>query len=153
MASIQILRRRIRSIQGPQRSSVPWRWWPPLKCEEPSNGRWRAALYGKNTPGDCGSRHRSSPRGENSSIIAETRSEEDCPRPHRHRPRIMWGIKYEPESGGGRVHPPAKGAVTVLTVGRKARAFARIAKLDVRAEFSGIGDRATMLDTMPFHES
>jgi F-type H+-transporting ATPase subunit gamma len=39
--------------------------------------------------------------------------------------------------------------VTVLTVGRKARAFARIAKLDVRAEFSGIGDRATMLDTMP----
>lgn len=39
--------------------------------------------------------------------------------------------------------------VTVLTVGRKARAFARIAKLDVRAEFSGIGDRPTMLDTMP----
>jgi F-type H+-transporting ATPase subunit gamma len=39
--------------------------------------------------------------------------------------------------------------VTALTVGRKARAFARIAKLDVRAEFSGIGDRATMLDTMP----
>jgi F-type H+-transporting ATPase subunit gamma len=39
--------------------------------------------------------------------------------------------------------------VTVLTVGRKARAFARIAKLEVRAEFSGIGDRATMLDTMP----
>ena len=39
--------------------------------------------------------------------------------------------------------------VTVLTVGRKAKAFARIAKLDVRAEFSGISDRATMLDTMP----
>ncbi len=39
--------------------------------------------------------------------------------------------------------------VTVLTVGRKARAFARIAKLNVRAEFSGIGDRATMLDTLP----
>jgi F-type H+-transporting ATPase subunit gamma len=42
-----------------------------------------------------------------------------------------------------------KAPVTVLTVGRKARAFARIAKLDVRAEFSGLGDRATMLDTMP----
>jgi F-type H+-transporting ATPase subunit gamma len=42
-----------------------------------------------------------------------------------------------------------KAPVTVLTVGRKARAFARIAKLDVRAEFSGIGDRPTMLDTMP----
>jgi len=39
--------------------------------------------------------------------------------------------------------------VTVLTVGRKARAFARIAKLDVRAEFSGISDRATMQETMP----
>jgi F-type H+-transporting ATPase subunit gamma len=39
--------------------------------------------------------------------------------------------------------------VSVITVGRKARAFARIAKLDVRAEFSGISDRATMLETMP----
>ena len=38
---------------------------------------------------------------------------------------------------------------TVITVGRKARAFARIAKLHVRAEFSGISDRATMQDTMP----
>ncbi len=39
--------------------------------------------------------------------------------------------------------------VTLLTVGRKARGFARIARLDVRAEFSGINDRATMQDTMP----
>jgi len=39
--------------------------------------------------------------------------------------------------------------VNVITVGRKARAFARIAKLNVRAEFTGIGDRATMQDTMP----
>ena len=39
--------------------------------------------------------------------------------------------------------------VTVVTIGRKARAFARIAKLDVRAEFTGISDRATMLETMP----
>lgn len=39
--------------------------------------------------------------------------------------------------------------VVMITVGRKARAFARISKLDVRAEFMGISDRATMLDTMP----
>jgi F-type H+-transporting ATPase subunit gamma len=39
--------------------------------------------------------------------------------------------------------------VTVITVGRKARAFARIAKLEVRAEFAGISDRATLLETMP----
>ena len=39
--------------------------------------------------------------------------------------------------------------VTVITAGRKARAFARIAKLNVRAEFAGISDRATMLETMP----
>ncbi len=42
-----------------------------------------------------------------------------------------------------------KSAVTVVTVGRRARAFSRIAKLDVRAEFSGISDRATMRETMP----
>ena len=39
--------------------------------------------------------------------------------------------------------------VTLITIGRKARAFARIAKLDVRAEFTGISDRATMHETMP----
>jgi F-type H+-transporting ATPase subunit gamma len=39
--------------------------------------------------------------------------------------------------------------VSVITVGRKARAFARISRLNVRAEFIGISDRATMLDTMP----
>ena len=38
--------------------------------------------------------------------------------------------------------------VTVITVGRKARAFARIGRLDVRAEFTGISDRATMQETM-----
>jgi len=42
-----------------------------------------------------------------------------------------------------------KAPVTVITVGRKARTFARIAKLDVRAEFTGISDRATMQETMP----
>src|SRR4030043_1237909 len=41
-----------------------------------------------------------------------------------------------------------KAPVTVITVGRKARAFARIAKLDIRAEFTGISDRATMLETI-----
>jgi F-type H+-transporting ATPase subunit gamma len=41
-----------------------------------------------------------------------------------------------------------KAPVTVIAVGRKARAFARIAKLDVRAEFTGISDRATMQETM-----
>ena len=39
--------------------------------------------------------------------------------------------------------------VTVMTVGRKARAFARIAKLNVRAEFTGISDRATLQETLP----
>ena len=39
--------------------------------------------------------------------------------------------------------------VTVTTVGRKARAFARIARLNVRAEFAGISDRATLQDTLP----
>jgi F-type H+-transporting ATPase subunit gamma len=38
--------------------------------------------------------------------------------------------------------------VTVITVGRKARTFARIARLNVRAEFSGLGDRATLQDTL-----
>ena len=41
-----------------------------------------------------------------------------------------------------------KAPVSIITIGRKARAFARIAKLDVRAEFTGISDRATMQETM-----
>jgi F-type H+-transporting ATPase subunit gamma len=39
--------------------------------------------------------------------------------------------------------------ISIITVGRKARSFARISKLDVRAEFIGLGDRALMQDTMP----
>ncbi|MGQ9508919.1 MAG: ATP synthase F1 subunit gamma [Thermodesulfobacteriota bacterium] len=39
--------------------------------------------------------------------------------------------------------------VNLITVGRKARTFARISRLEVRAEFVGLGDRATMQDTMP----
>ena len=38
--------------------------------------------------------------------------------------------------------------VRLITVGRKARAFARTARLEVRAEFAGISDRATMQETM-----
>jgi F-type H+-transporting ATPase subunit gamma len=38
--------------------------------------------------------------------------------------------------------------VTVVTVGRKGRAFARRSGLDIRAEFSGISDRPTMLETL-----
>jgi len=39
--------------------------------------------------------------------------------------------------------------VTVIPVGRKARTFSRISKLDIRAEFMGLSDRVTMQDTMP----
>jgi len=39
--------------------------------------------------------------------------------------------------------------VNLITIGRKARAFARSARLNVRAEFTGISDRATMQDTLP----
>ena len=39
--------------------------------------------------------------------------------------------------------------VTLITVGRKGRAFARSAGLSINAEFSGISDRATMRETLP----
>lgn len=42
--------------------------------------------------------------------------------------------------------------VTFITVGRKARAFAQHTGLDVRAEFSGISDRPTMLETLPISQ-
>ena len=38
---------------------------------------------------------------------------------------------------------------TLITVGRKGRAFARNSGLNIRAEFSGISDRATMRETLP----
>ena len=39
--------------------------------------------------------------------------------------------------------------VTFVTVGRKGRSFIRRSGLDIRAEFSGISDRPTMLETLP----
>jgi F-type H+-transporting ATPase subunit gamma len=39
--------------------------------------------------------------------------------------------------------------VTLITVGRKGRSFARSSGLNIYAEFSGLGDRATVRDTLP----
>ena len=39
--------------------------------------------------------------------------------------------------------------ITLITVGRKGRVFARSSGLNIRAEFSGISDRATMRETLP----
>jgi F-type H+-transporting ATPase subunit gamma len=39
--------------------------------------------------------------------------------------------------------------VTLVTVGRKGRAFAQHSGLDIRAEFTGTSDRPTMLETLP----
>jgi F-type H+-transporting ATPase subunit gamma len=39
--------------------------------------------------------------------------------------------------------------VTLIVVGRKGRAFARIAGLNIYAEFTGLGDRATLKETLP----
>jgi len=39
--------------------------------------------------------------------------------------------------------------VTLITVGRKGRAFARSTGLNIEAEFTGISDRATLRETLP----
>jgi F-type H+-transporting ATPase subunit gamma len=39
--------------------------------------------------------------------------------------------------------------VALVTVGRKGRTFARITHRDLRAEFTGIGDRPSLLETLP----
>ena len=39
--------------------------------------------------------------------------------------------------------------VTLITVGRKGRSFARSSGLNIYAEFSGLGDRATVRETLP----
>lgn len=39
--------------------------------------------------------------------------------------------------------------ITIISVGRKGRSFAQRSGLDIRAEFSGISDRPTMLETLP----
>jgi F-type H+-transporting ATPase subunit gamma len=39
--------------------------------------------------------------------------------------------------------------VTLVTIGRKGRTFARSAQRDLRAEFTGISDRPSLLETLP----
>ena len=39
--------------------------------------------------------------------------------------------------------------VTLVTIGRKGRTFAHIAQRDLRAEFTGISDRPSLLETLP----
>ncbi len=42
--------------------------------------------------------------------------------------------------------------VNLITVGRKGRSFARSSGLNIYAEFSGLGDRATVRETLPISE-
>jgi len=42
--------------------------------------------------------------------------------------------------------------VTLITVGRKGRSFARSSGLNIYAEFSGLGDRATLRETLPISQ-
>jgi F-type H+-transporting ATPase subunit gamma len=42
--------------------------------------------------------------------------------------------------------------VTLITVGRKGRSFARSSGLNIYAEFSGLGDRATIRETLPISQ-
>jgi F-type H+-transporting ATPase subunit gamma len=39
--------------------------------------------------------------------------------------------------------------VTLITIGRKGRSFARYSGIDIRAEFSGMSDRPTLFETLP----
>ncbi len=52
----------------------------------------------------------------------------------------------------GRFVLEQKVPVTLITVGRKGRSFARSSGLNIYAEFSGLGDRATVRETLPISE-
>ena len=52
----------------------------------------------------------------------------------------------------GRFVLEQKVPVTLITVGRKGRSFARNSGLNIYAEFSGLGDRATVRETLPISE-
>jgi len=45
-----------------------------------------------------------------------------------------------------------KGPVHLITVGKKGRSFARNSGLNIYAEFMGLGDRATLRDTLPISQ-
>ena len=61
---------------------------------------------------------------------------------------MRW-TEYELEPNGGKICSGTEGSCHPDHGGSKRRAFARIAKLDYYAEFSGLGDRATIRETMP----
>ena len=109
MASIQVLRRRIRSIQGTTKIVRAMEMVATAKMRRTQQQALAGRPYTEKIrqviadiaiePGIA---------GKILPLLRETRSEKNCHHPHRYRPRIMWWIEYEPESSCGGVYSGTK---------------------------------------------
>ena len=151
MASIQVLRRRIRSIQGTTKIVRAMEMVATAKMRRtqlqalagrPYTEKIRQVIA--NLANEPGIREKALP------LLGEKKEAKKIAIIHIGTDRgLCGGLNTNLNRLLAEFILQQKTAVTVVTVGRRARAFARVAKLDVRAEFSGISDRATMRETMP----
>jgi F-type H+-transporting ATPase subunit gamma len=150
MANIQALRRRIRSIQGTTKICRAMEMVATAKMKRTQQRALAGRPYTekiKEVIADLAIEPRVKGKV---AILFQTREVKKIAIVHMGTDRgLCGGLNTNLNRLVGEFILRQKVPVTVITVGRKARAFARIARFNVRAEFSGIGDRATLQDTLP----
>ena len=150
MASIQILRRRIRSIQGTTKIVRAMEMVATAKMRRTQQRAQAGRPYTEKIRQVIADLAVEPSIGGKIPPLLQKREVKKIALVHLGTDRgLCGGLNTNLNRAVAEFISQQKTPVTVVTVGRKARAFARIAKLEVRAEFSGLSDRATMQETMP----
>ena len=150
MASTQVLRRRIRSVQGTAKICKAMEMIATAKMrrtqEQAVDGRPYAGEIGKvvaDLAVEAQSKKRIHPllqkrEVERIAIIYMTTDRGLCGGLNANMNRFVASFILEQDV-----------PISLVTIGRKGRAFARRTQRDVRAEFTGISDRPTLGETLP----
>lgn len=150
MANVKILRRRIRSIQGTAKITRAMEMIATAKLRRTQSQALAGRPYAEKIRQVIGDL-----------AIEPTFKGGIPPLLQKREPRTIYIVHMTTDRGlcGGlnanlnrtlaKFLLEQKVAVRLITVGRKGRAFARSTGLDIYAEFTGIGDRATLKDTLP----
>lgn len=150
MASVQVLRRRIRSVQGTQKICRAMEMIATAKMKRTQDQAMAGRPYAERIsqivadlaihPQVDGKAHPLLQKREVSkiAIVHITTDRGLCGGVNANLNRLVANFILEQTA-----------AVTLITVGRKGRTFMLRNGQDIRAEFTGISDRPTLLETLP----
>jgi F-type H+-transporting ATPase subunit gamma len=153
MASIKILRRRIRSIQGTAKITRAMEMIATAKLRRTQQQALAGRPYSEKIRRVIANLAIEPQVKGGIPPLLEKREVNKIYIIHMTTDRgLCGGLNTNLNRMVGRFVLEQKVPVTLITVGRKGRSFARNSGLNIYAEFSGLGDRATVRETLPISE-